>query len=177
MKTEVTQFSMLEFNNRVDDTPEDPNRTPKAKAMRAFAERLAAPGADTFLTEFGGIGNIQRVRAMSDGSFDFALKIPKSVLDERKREAERAAAKAAEQKAKAEAREKAKALALKKAEDRKLAEQKRKSGEKRRKLLSPEAAKSQAAFDAAWKQRVRSSKPVPQVEHVQRIPGVRPPPK
>ena len=86
---EVTQFSMFEALTFAKAM--QPPKTPREQHLADFAQHVANLG-DALFVPHGGIDNVQRVRVMQDGdkvSYEFALKLPLAILEQKRREAER----------------------------------------------------------------------------------------
>ncbi len=94
---EKTQFSMVEFGAFKKGMEEmgvsfQPT-TPREKYMAQFATMLANVKPEELTTKYGGLDNIQRVRVIEDQAttrFDFSLKLPLHILEQKRREVERA---------------------------------------------------------------------------------------
>ena len=93
---EKTQFSMVEFNAFKKGMEEmgvsfRPT-TPREKYMAQFATMLANVKPEAMAAKYGGLDNVQRVRVIEDQAatrFDFSLKLPLHILEQRRREADR----------------------------------------------------------------------------------------
>lgn len=93
---EVTQFSMVEFNAFKKSMDEmgasfQPT-TPREKYMAQFAVAWANMNVLDLTLQFGGRDNVQRVRVVEELGgvrFDFVLKLPLAVLEEKRRQEER----------------------------------------------------------------------------------------
>jgi hypothetical protein len=99
---EITQFSIVELNLFIKGLEEmgvafEPTTT-KERAMNAFA-RIWAASTPESMAKFGGCENIQRVRLMGstgmlieaarEGDFEYVLKLPLNILEQKRREADR----------------------------------------------------------------------------------------
>lgn len=87
---EVTQFSITEMKafDAAKREPANARERYMTQCVVAMASKEPAEYA-----KFGGLDNIQRVRVIEDGPattrFDFVLKLPLHILEQKKREAER----------------------------------------------------------------------------------------
>lgn len=157
-KKEVTQFSRIELQWFLANAepPKDPAfMTVKEKAIHEFAHSIQREPTHSHILKSGGFNNILRIRVFDDGTFDFALKIPRAVLDEAKR----------------------KELAERAAQERAIkvvAEQKKKDADARRQREAAQQKKlltttGKEGFDAAMKQRREKATTI-KVEKISRNP-------
>jgi hypothetical protein len=91
---EKTQFSMVELTRFLDEKREP--RDPRERYMRQFAD---LPGAPEYVTKYGGLDNIQRVRVLSNAesviTFEPVTKLPPALVAEKRAREEREAKKKA----------------------------------------------------------------------------------